>query len=245
MAKWSNYYTAAEILLSKSSHWLRVCNSTELWRESLCWPEASVLAKVQSKCLSMPQMSSPGTHRKAAQMISSLIPPSPSTWWLPNTSPRIFPCVRAAGAIAEPLTKQQPASLRADSCVKVPEKLQCFPQSHFRWRRGVVIVLSWWDGACWYCCAQLGIPGSRWGKTRIQPPEMNNYTPISESRSGLFASLYQQAELLVLCFTDWRCAQPQSATDYRILAFWSAGYFWLRLLPHRWPRAASKVPWTL
>lgn len=47
---------------------------TELRGESLCWPEATVLAKVQSNCLSAPRTSSAGPQREAAQTIS---PPTP------------------------------------------------------------------------------------------------------------------------------------------------------------------------
>lgn len=43
---------------------------TELRRESLCWPEATVLAKVQSNCLSTPRTSSAGPQREATQTIS-------------------------------------------------------------------------------------------------------------------------------------------------------------------------------
>lgn len=51
---------------------------TELVRESLHWPAAMVLAKVQSTCLSTPQMSSAGTQREAGQMISPSSPRVPA-----------------------------------------------------------------------------------------------------------------------------------------------------------------------
>lgn len=204
MAKWANYYTAGEILPSKSSHWLRVCNSHWVMEEKsvLAWGICAGKGTKQVPQHATDELSRHPEESSTDDFLS--YPPSPSRWWLPNTSPRIFPCIRAAWAITEPLTKQQPRkeSLTADSSIKVPENLHFFPQSHFPWGRAVVIVLSWWDGACWNCCSQLGIPSSGWGKVRIQPPEVNNYTLISESRSGLFASLHQHAELLVLCFMD-------------------------------------------
>lgn len=221
MAKWSNYYTAAEILLSKSSHWLRVCNSHWVMegKSMLAWGICAGKGTKQVPQHATDELSRHPEESSTDDFLS--YPPSPSRWWLPNASPRIFHCARSAGAIAEPLTKQQPenSSLTADSCVKVPEKLDCFPQSHFPLRRVVVIVLSRLDGACWYCCAQLGIPGSKWGKVRIQPPEVNNCTLISESGSGLFASLHEHAELLVVCFMDSRCAHCRAPPIIGYLPF--------------------------
>lgn len=108
-------------------------------------PEATVLAKIQSNCLSMPRRSSAGTQREAAQMIPPSYSPSPGRRWLPITSPHVFPCAGTVGAAAEPLTKEQPGSdsLPAHSCVKNPENLSCFPQLHFPWKDGVVTALSW------------------------------------------------------------------------------------------------------
>lgn len=116
MAKWSNYYTAAEILLSKSSHWLCVCNSHWVMegKSMLAWGICAGKSTKQVPQHATDELSRHPQESSTDDFLS--YPPSPSTWWLPNTSPCIFPCVRAAGAIAEPLTKQQPASLTADSC---------------------------------------------------------------------------------------------------------------------------------
>lgn len=156
MAKWSNCYTAAEILLSKSCHWLRVCNSHWVMegKSMLAW---GICAGKGTKQVPQHATDELSRHPEGSSTDDfPSCPPSPSRWSLPNASPRIFPCATAAGAIVEPLTKQQPGngSLTAGSCVKVPEKLNCFPQSHFPWRRDVVIALSWWGWCmpvllCW------------------------------------------------------------------------------------------------
>lgn len=120
---------------------------TDLRRESLRWPEATVLAKVQSNYRSTPRTSSADTQREAAQKVS---PPAPQSQKMVSiTSPHVFPHAGAAGAAAQPLTKEQPGygSLTAGSCVKVPEKLSCFPQPHFSRKDGVVMAVSWWEGA--------------------------------------------------------------------------------------------------
>lgn len=125
MAKWSNYYTAAEILLSKSSHWLRVCNSHWVMerKSMLAWGICAGKGTKQVPQHATDELSRHPEESSTDDFLS--YPPSPSRWQLPNTSPRIFPHVRATGAITEPLTQQQQGngSLTADSCVKVPETL--------------------------------------------------------------------------------------------------------------------------
>lgn len=62
---------------------------------------------------------------------------------------------------------------------------------------------------------------------------------------GTSPSTCRTTVCFVVVWVHFCCAQMQSTADHRILAFWSAGYFWLRLLPYRWPRASCKVPRTL